>query len=496
MKRLFGLLVIIFLGMPQLVKAQDFDELFNDFMKQGQESFNEFVNKSQQTFNGFSDSISQVFADAMVANMKTFTSSLPMVRDSKPKPQNPPKIKNEDVPELPSLKPQTPSENPELNPVENPTYPTPEESSNDILPANQFNTLAFNIFGEQISWTKKTFPDKLNGISSKDVCDFWKQINVDDCQEMLQQCHIAQQEHAFNDWALYQLVLRMAQQLYEHQYDEQVIMTVYLLNQLGLEAKVGIAKTHLFCLIAIDQQVYFKSFMKSGDKIYYLFEINPQYLDIDGSELLFDTYEIPVPIINTHSLDINIQHPLKFTTPKRQNKLDIQINLNMINLYETYPEVDFVVYANATPSDEFRKSVKQAFYPHLKSKPIVEAVSFLLTNMYNKRYFDYATDEDQFGKEKTFFCEENFYFPNNDCEDRAILFSFLVRYLLHLDVVLIDYPGHLATAVHFPTGVEGEYVLYKGKKYVICDPTYEGASIGMEMPQFTPDDRTVIPLDR
>ena len=146
MKRLFGLIVIICLGMSQLVKAQDFDELFNDFMKQGQESFNEFVNKSQQTFNSFSDSISHVFADAMVANMKTFTSELPLVRDTKPKPKNPPKIKEEDVPDLPPLKQQTPSENPELNPVENPTYPTPEESSNDILPANQFNTFTFNIF--------------------------------------------------------------------------------------------------------------------------------------------------------------------------------------------------------------------------------------------------------------------------------------------------------------------------------------------------------------
>lgn len=65
-----------------------------------------------------------------------------------------------------------------------------------------------------------------------------------------------------------------------------------------------------------------------------------------------------------------------------------------------------------------------------------------------------------------------------------------------MDVVLIDYPGHIATAVHFATPVEGASVMHGGKSYVICDPTYIGASIGMEMPDFTPSDRTVVPLKR
>ena len=110
--------------------------------------------------------------------------------------------------------------------------------------------------------------------------------------------------------------------------------------------------------------------------------------------------------------------------------------------------------------------------------------------------FDYATDEEQFGFEKPFFCEENYFYPKNDCEDRAVLFSFLVRYLLGMEVVLIDYPGHLATAVCFKENVSGASLVHKGKRYVICDPTYVGAPIGVEMPDFAQDDRTVIPLKR
>ena len=136
--------------------------------------------------------------------------------------------------------------------------------------------------------------------------------------------------------------------------------------------------------------------------------------------------------------------------------------------------------------------MERVFRPYLKTQTTLEAVDFLLA--YVQYGFEYALDTEQFGYEKPFFCEENFYYPKNDCEDRAVLFSFLVRHLLHLDVVLIEYPGHIATAVHFPTEVKGESVMYKGKRYVICDPTYIGASVGVEMTGFTPADRTVVPL--
>ena len=51
-----------------------------------------------------------------------------------------------------------------------------------------------------------------------------------------------------------------------------------------------------------------------------------------------------------------------------------------------------------------------------------------------------------------------------------------------LDVVLLDYPEHLSTAVCFTEDVEGDYLVLNGKKYIACDPTYIGANIGMSMP--------------
>ena len=36
----------------------------------------------------------------------------------------------------------------------------------------------------------------------------------------------------------------------------------------------------------------------------------------------------------------------------------------------------------------------------------------------------------------------------------------------------------------FAGDYSGDHVMVNGRKYLVCDPTYMGASIGMAMPQF------------
>ncbi|MGX8713611.1 MAG: hypothetical protein ACSW8I_08030 [bacterium] len=98
--------------------------------------------------------------------------------------------------------------------------------------------------------------------------------------------------------------------------------------------------------------------------------------------------------------------------------------------------------------------------------------------------FEYKTDEEQFGGERSLFADESLYYPYCDCEDRSILYSILVRDLMGLDVVLLHFPGHLATAVKFTTNVEGDYLELEDGKYIVCDPTYIGAPVGLAMPEY------------
>ena len=116
----------------------------------------------------------------------------------------------------------------------------------------------------------------------------------------------------------------------------------------------------------------------------------------------------------------------------------------------------------------------------LDGKSEVESVNMILDLI--QYGFDYKTDDEQFGREKYNYIEEDFYYSACDCEDRAVLFSVLTEIILERDVVLLEFPNHLSAAVCFSEPVDGDYIEYKGKKYYICDPTYIGANAGMMMP--------------
>ena len=108
--------------------------------------------------------------------------------------------------------------------------------------------------------------------------------------------------------------------------------------------------------------------------------------------------------------------------------------------------------------------------------------------------FEYQYDEKVWGGDRAFFAEETLYYPYADCEDRSILYSRLVRDLLGLDVVLVYYPGHLATAVRFPMQLPGDFFELESGKYLVCDPTYIGAPIGVSMPNMDEQKAKVILL--
>jgi len=462
-----------------------------------EDAFNAFASQNEQSFNRFTDSINRAFAEAMEANMQAFTGEQPKVRDPKPKPASLPEAPKQvpAPPPLPEIKPIHPGQHTKPEPARpalpDVQLPEPVHPSSSAPPAEQLNYTEFDLFGDNIRYLKKPFPERMNGISPKDVSAFWIQLSECDYEPLLQSCRAARMDRDFNDWAVYQLVLEMARQAYPRQYNEQVVLTVFLLNQLGMEAKVGFGNAHLFCLLAVEQQLYGLSFANIAKNRYYLLEVDPNYINRKGT-FSFRTYDTPFPT-PTKALDISIARPLKSADLGDITDSAINISTSMIELFSTYPQTDITVYANARPSDVFCRSVEEVFKPYLQPLSAVDAVDYLLA--YVQYSFEYATDNEQFGYEKPFFCEENFYYPQNDCEDRSVLFAFLVRHLLLLDVVLIDYPGHLAAAVHFEEEIPGSFVTHDGKRYVICDPTYIGASIGMEMPQFTPNDRTVVPVD-
>ncbi|MGN0232589.1 MAG: hypothetical protein ACI4A8_10335, partial [Muribaculaceae bacterium] len=146
-----------------------------------------------------------------------------------------------------------------------------------------------------------------------------------------------------------------------------------------------------------------------------------------------------------------------------------------------------------TPIENY---VESEIYPQLRQKLTndkIKDMSILLD--FVQTGFEYQYDDVVWGADRVFFAEETMFYDYCDCEDRSILLSRLVRDLLGLDVLLVYYPGHLATAVALGDEVKGDYIIHDGIKYIVCDPTYIGAPVGMTMDGMDNRSATVILLN-
>ena len=149
----------------------------------------------------------------------------------------------------------------------------------------------------------------------------------------------------------------------------------------------------------------------------------------------------------------------------------------------TYPQSEFELYFDTNGSSLLHHGLLAELGKHTAKMSEEEAVNFLLA--FVQKSFAYKTDDEQFGREKYFFVEESLHFPYNDCEDRSVLFSWLVSKLVGIKVVGLVYPGHMTTAVALKN-IKADYATadVHGSQFVIADPTYIGATVGMAMPSY------------
>ena len=169
-------------------------------------------------------------------------------------------------------------------------------------------------------------------------------------------------------------------------------------------------------------------------------------------------------------------------TSQQYGNIEASVNKNLIDYYNSYPQTEIPVYMNNRATADFDRYITPQFRSLIEGKNPKEGAGIILNFIQNS--FEYATDEIQFGYEKPFFIDECFFYPYSDCEDRAILYGYLIKRLLGLDIILLQYPEHIATAIYFPEDAEGDYIMLNNRKYTICDPTYTNAPIGTCMPQY------------
>lgn len=477
MKRIITILAMMLFIIP--LNAQDFES----YVKKKKQEMQQYTDSVRHNYDEYRRRANEEYAQFMRERWEEFNAMKGEPVPDIPEPPQPfERDKNQPVPELPIkynkvITVPKPAPKP-LDPVKRPDLPV-------IPPTPQLPELNINFYGTSLTvHMDNNLRFKLKNANENAVADAWGQLASEATEVLLDECLALRDELTLGDWAYYCMLRDLSEKYYGTNTNEAVLMETFLLAQSGYSVRIGRRDDKLLLLVPFDDQIYMMSYVNlENGRFYIIDQEKGGNLYIFNRSFTKNDRVLSLRMAETPKLAMKASSDRTLTS-RRYPELSVTLstNKNLMDFYEGYPHCTWTNYSWAGLSDEVKERLYPVLRAGIKGKSQIEAANRLIN--FVQTAFNYKTDNDQFGKERSLFADETFYYPFSDCEDRAILFSILVRDLLGLDVVLLLYPDHMATAVHYTESLNGTYFNMDGKTWYISDPTYIGANVGECMPAY------------
>lgn len=487
MKRLF--LVIFSLCCVTAITAQSED----DFTQR----YDDFKRKAQKEYSDFRDEANRQYVEFVKQAWRQYK-TLPAI----------PKPKDEEV------KPVVMPEEDRNKPIDNKpvvieeviTPPAPEPQPVPIAPIKENpkpveKYVSFAFYGTDCK-VRFNGDEKftLTDSSNKSIAEAWERMSGDAYNNTVRDCLELRIRMKLCDWAYLNMLDAMAEACLGKT-NEATMLAAFIYCQSGYKMRIGRTGAKLCLLYASEHTIYDQPYFNIDGIKYYVFKSKESSMEICEAAMPKEkSMSLYIPNVQTLSLDKSQQRTLQ---SERYPEIKVQaaVNRNLINFYNDYPTSEignnfmtrWAMYAKTPMDSNTSKELYASLKEKIKGMDKRVAVERLLN--FVQTAFVYEYDDKVWGSDRAFFAEETLFYPYCDCEDRSILFSRLVRDITGLDVILVYYPGHLATAVCFDTDVQGDYILLDNRRFTVCDPTYIGAPVGATMPKMDNKTAKVILLE-
>ena len=475
------------------------------FSQSNNVSYEDFFNNSKSSYFHHNESAAQFYESYRAKANKDYVEFLKYAWGDYEAYAPIPQPKEKPIPPKPYKKPvnentieSTPQEEPipVIVPQPQPIEPIEE------MPVPTIDQVGLNFYGiyEQVRIPK--FASVSNSIKSFDqFASAWDNLCQDEIDNTLYDILQIRQKYNLCDWAFIQMIDKLSIQVCGNGNGATLLMA-FLYCQCGYQMRLALDGSKLYMLYGSQHSIFDQGYFNIDGTKFYPYGNPSNNIQICNAE-----FEGETPL----SLLIQTEQPLGGKTS--QNRVISSkyysdavasscVYTNLIDFYNSYPTsalnnnpmTRWAMYANTPLSNK----TKEVLYPGLRkaiqNKSKLQAAEILLN--WVQTGFVYEYDDKVWGQDRAFFAEESLYYPYCDCEDRSILFSRLIRDLLDLDVALIYYPGHLATAVCFDHEVAGDAMIIGRRKFIVCDPTYIGAPVGAQMPDLEYDKAQAIILKK
>lgn len=474
MKKLFVLLTITLICFP--VMGQKQDSIWNAYVSHMDNEYDAYVRQLDKDYESYLDKLNAEYENYMRKSWEEYTSITGIPR---PIEDMPPIIFDKENHEHRSIK--------EI-PVKITPIPTPQPRPKPIAPIKEDNTpnnkIEILFYNTPITVRKPTnLSFSIKESSNNSLADAWERLSNGDFNNLIYDCIEVREAYSLSDWAYLSFLQLLSEKLYGIS-NEAVFLQAYIYAQSGYSMRLALGQTgKLYILIESNYKLYERLYFEIENRVFYPLNCEERQLFICDAHFE-EEKALNLQILRDQKLKYDASEQ-KILISNKGIKLQCAVNKNAVDFYNTYPVghvgedygTRWAIYAN-TPMDQ---NISETLYPQIQKciagKNEEEAANIILNWM--QTAFEYQFDDSIWGGDRAFFPAETLYYPYCDCEDRAILFSRIIRDVLDLDVVLLYFPGHLATAVKFNTDVEGDFLTVDSKKYIICDPTCLGAPVGM-----------------
>jgi len=449
-------------------------------------AFEQWRLKKQQAFTQFKDERDQAFIEQMQTRWTQYKTNPGIRRDTKPKPSEIPIAPDDSDKELDGIvvqldKPEPAVVTPIVIPPEKPLITRPEPVGSAV---------SFDFFGDDMTLVvPKNFQVKLrNTINDKSITQAWAQLAVSDYEGVLDQLHEEMTDYQLKDWAKIQLIFQFVNAMPRSNSNERIVMSWFLLSRFGLDIRVAHSKSTVFLLLPIEQEVYEVAFLTEQGQKYYIFNMNGGVKKVDRLSSYRGEFDQKARLVNVEFEALNWKQPrlksrtLAFEWNNDQYKLTTDYAAQDVLYYRTYPLLGLESYFDATYRFDYNNTILIQLHQLVNGRSEIEALNIILR--FVQTSFQYETDEKQFGQENYLLPTEMLHYRASDCEDRSILFAWLVKQLFGYEVIGIKYPGHVTTGVAIKGTLVGDIVEFQSRKYLIADPTYINANMGMAMKSY------------
>ena len=374
------------------------------------------------------------------------------------------------------------AEFPDLRFGQSKSFPRIRKPESDI-----YNALwgSFLFYGQPITvrYDKLLTLSTTASVSVDSVSGFWRSFSQSNSNRLVDQLMDYRDRMGLGDWGYFQLVKACSNHICKNIQWNSDQLTWALMIRSGFDVRLAFSQRSTTVLFPSETLIFEKQFIMIGTKRF--------YLDREMKSQILVTSPNPFPDTNG-IIDLRFYKSLNFTGKlksqtfifewnKKRYEFAFRINPEAVRFYSDYPKTDPAVYFGAPVSTTFKEDLLRQLYPLLSGFNKAEAATFL--QQFVQYQFDYCFIPNKDGMAAR-FAEELIAARSGDDRGKSVLFSWMIRILLRLPVIGVQFPGYYSTAICFDESMDGDSYTWKQNKYIIADPTFQNTPLGIMIPEF------------